>query len=140
MHPCRRRLALAFAVFVLAAPALAQRPDTGTSPPPPGPTAPQASPPQAGPSRNPDAADRDMMASMEKMAQDMTDVPMTGDPDRDFAAMMIPHHQGAIDMARVELRYGKDPTLLRLSHKIVAAQTREITQMQRWQLRHHPSQ
>ncbi len=81
-----------------------------------------------------------MMASMEKMAQDMTDVPMTGDPDRDFAAMMIPHHQGAIDMARVELRYGKDPTLLRLSHKIVAAQTREITQMQRWQLRHHPSQ
>ena len=44
-----------------------------------------------------------MMASMDKMSKDMAAVPMTGDSDRDFVAMMIPHHQGAIDMAEYEL-------------------------------------
>src|SRR5262249_54434910 len=46
-------------------------------------------------------------------------VPFSGDPDRDFARMMIPHHQGAIDMALVELRYGKDERLKRLAQEII---------------------
>jgi len=55
---------------------------------------------------------------------------MTGDPDHDFAAMMIPHHQGAIDMAKAELLYGKNPVLRRLAQEIVVTQNSEITIMQ----------
>ena len=81
-------------------------------------------------------ADRAMMAGMQRMSQAMDDAPMTGDPDRDFVAMMMPHHQGAIDMARVELQYGRDPGLRRLAHAIVAAQDRELDEMRRWQAKH----
>src|ERR1700737_2058348 len=56
-------------------------------------------------------------------------VPFTGDADRDFARMMIPHHQGAIDMALVELRYGKDERLKRLAQEIIVAQQQEIAVM-----------
>ncbi|MET3217276.1 UNVERIFIED_ORG: uncharacterized protein (DUF305 family) [Burkholderia territorii] len=51
----------------------------------------------------------------------------------DFVAHMAPHHQGAIDMAQVELKYGKDPTLRQLASRIVAAQRDEIALMERWQ-------
>lgn len=54
----------------------------------------------------------------------------TGDPDRDFARMMIPHHQGAIDMAEIELRYGKDERLRRLAQGIIVEQRQEIVVMQ----------
>jgi uncharacterized protein (DUF305 family) len=81
-------------------------------------------------------ADRDMMAGMEKMSHDMGAAPMTGDADRDFVAMMIPHHQGAVAMAETELRYGKDPAMRRLATDIVAAQKKEIAMMQRWQAAH----
>jgi uncharacterized protein (DUF305 family) len=60
----------------------------------------------------------------------------TGNTDRDFAAMMIPHHQGAIDMAQAELRYGKDPTMRRLAQDVIAAQKKEIAMMQRWLTTH----
>jgi len=56
-------------------------------------------------------------------------VPFTGDTDRDFARMMIPHHQGAIDMALAELRYGKDERLKRLAQEIIVEQQQEITVM-----------
>ena len=56
-------------------------------------------------------------------------VSYTGDADRDFARMMIPHHQGAIDMALAELRFGKDQRLRRLAQEIVVAQKQEIDVM-----------
>jgi len=71
-----------------------------------------------------------MMHAMERMHKDMNIVP-TGDPDRDFAAMMIPHHQGAIDMAKVELQFGKNPVLRRLAQAIIVEQLQEIEVMQR---------
>ena len=58
--------------------------------------------------------------------------PMTGDPDKDFAMMMLPHHQGATDMAKVELKYGKDPTLRALAEEIIEAQEKEIKDIKEW--------
>lgn len=81
-------------------------------------------------------ADADMMAGMTTMNRDMRAAPMTGDADRDFVAMMIPHHQGAIDMAQAELRHGKDPALRRLANEIVTAQHKEIAMMRKWQAAH----
>ena len=53
----------------------------------------------------------------------------TGDPDRDFATMMIPHHQGAVEMAEAELRFGKDERLRRLAQGIIVEQRQEIAVM-----------
>jgi uncharacterized protein (DUF305 family) len=71
-----------------------------------------------------------MMQAMERMHKDMNIVP-TGNPDRDFAAMMIPHHRGAIDMAKVELQFGKNPVLRRLAQGIIVEQLQEIEVMRR---------
>ncbi len=76
-------------------------------------------------------ADKAFADSMQKMMTDMTVKP-TGKPDKDFVLMMMPHHQGAIDMAKVELKYGKDPMLLKLAADIVAAQEKEIAEMKAW--------
>lgn len=70
-----------------------------------------------------------MDEAMTLMNRGMKNAPMTGDPDHDFAAMMIPHHQGAIDMAKVELLYGKDPVLRRLAQEIIVTQEQEIVVM-----------
>jgi hypothetical protein len=67
-------------------------------------------------------------AAMNKMMSDMAAKP-TGDIDRDFVAMMTPHHQGAIDMAVIELRYGKNETLKRLAQEIIVDQMQEIDAM-----------
>jgi uncharacterized protein (DUF305 family) len=72
-----------------------------------------------------------MMEAMDQMDSGMMAAKPTGDPDRDFAAMMIPHHQGAIDMAKVELIYGRDPILRRLAQGIIVEQQQEIALMQR---------
>jgi len=66
--------------------------------------------------------------AMNKMMNDMAAKP-TGDIDRDFVAMMTPHHQGAIDMAVIELRYGKNETLRRLAQEIIVDQMQEIDAM-----------
>ena len=62
------------------------------------------------------------------MMADMTVKP-TGDVDRDFVAMMVPHHQGAVDMAQAELRYGHNEQLRRLAQEIVVTQQQEISVM-----------
>jgi uncharacterized protein (DUF305 family) len=70
-----------------------------------------------------------MHEAMTLMDRGMENATMTGDPDHDFAAMMIPHHQGAVDMAKVELLYGKDPALRRLAQEIIVTQEQEIEVM-----------
>lgn len=59
-------------------------------------------------------------------------VPLTGDADADFVRNMIPHHQGAIDMAKTILAFGKDPELRKLAEAIIAAQDSEIALMKAW--------
>ena len=65
---------------------------------------------------------------MDKMMNGMAVKP-TGDVDRDFVAMMMPHHQGAIDMAVIELRYGKNEQLRRIAQEIIVDQMQEIDAM-----------
>jgi uncharacterized protein (DUF305 family) len=72
----------------------------------------------------------------EKMMKDMMMAP-TGDADRDFVTMMIPHHQGAIDMAKIELKYGKDPGLKEMAQKIIDAQEKEIEEFRKWLSEHN---
>jgi uncharacterized protein (DUF305 family) len=75
---------------------------------------------------------RGYMAAMKKMDDDMMAMKYTGDADADFVRGMIPHHQGAIDMARVVLEHGKDPGIRKLAEGVVKAQEAEIRQMQEW--------
>lgn len=74
---------------------------------------------------------RDMDQSMATMMQAMDAPAYTGDPDMDFLAMMIPHHQGAVDMARLVLQHGKDPVTRQLAEEIIAGQAIEIASMGR---------
>ena len=73
-----------------------------------------------------------MNESMDRMDNGMKSAPMNGDVDHDFCTMMIPHHQGAIDMAKAELLYGKNPVMRRLAEEIVVDQQSEIQAMQLW--------
>ena len=79
-------------------------------------------------------ADPAMKPLMQPMDAMMKAMPMTstGKPDADFLLMMIPHHQSAIDMAKVELAHGKDAKLLKLAEDIIKAQEAEIADMQAW--------
>ncbi len=71
----------------------------------------------------------DMDASMAQMMRAMHQAPTSNDPDRDFLAMMIPHHQGAVDMAHLVLVHGRDPLVRRLAEEIIASQQAEIAAM-----------
>jgi uncharacterized protein (DUF305 family) len=73
-----------------------------------------------------------MNGSMERMDRQMDKAPMNGNLDHDFASMMIPHHQGAIDMAKAELVYGTDPVMRRLAQEILVDQQSEIDAMRLW--------
>ena len=76
--------------------------------------------------------DQLMADAMSVMHKGMHTAPQTGDPDHDFVTMMIPHHQGAIDMAKALLLYGKDPQMRRLAQEIITDQQSEIELMQLW--------
>lgn len=74
---------------------------------------------------------REFKAAHEAMMRNMN-MPFTGDPDVDFRVHMIPHHRGAIDMARVALRHAKDPWTRQLAETVIIEQQREIAEMQGW--------
>jgi uncharacterized protein (DUF305 family) len=78
-----------------------------------------------------DPAIQAYVAASERMHRDMA-IEFTGDPDVDFARSMIPHHQGAIDMARALLEYGQDPEMRALAEAIIAAQQQEIAFLRSW--------
>ena len=128
---------LAAALFAsLAVPALAQQPAPGNVMPGhamPGMPAPGM--PMAAPTTDASPSTKAFKAADDKMMKDMNR-PMTGNADQDFVAGMLPHHGGAVDMAQAEIKYGKDPELLRLARGIIAAQEKEIAQMQAWQKKH----
>jgi hypothetical protein len=73
-----------------------------------------------------------LIGSMLKMHDDMSAIERTGNADADFVRLMLPHHQAAVDMARVQLLYGKDPQMRRLAQEIIADQQLEIQLMQLW--------
>lgn len=75
------------------------------------------------------SADVQMQEAMSRMNDSMKNMRMSGDTDRDFMKMMIPHHQSAIGMARIELRYGHRRQLKSLARNIVSSQGREIGEM-----------
>lgn len=77
-------------------------------------------------------APMDMHGSMTGMQHDMAAVKASGDTDYDFAVMMRIHHQGAVDMAEMELKQGKDPKLQAMAKEIIEAQKKEIAQFDEW--------
>jgi Domain of unknown function (DUF305) len=72
---------------------------------------------------------REMDAGMDRMMRDMHAPGYTGNADVDFLAMMIPHHEGAVEMARLVLVHGRDPLTRQLAEEIIASQTSEIAAM-----------
>ena len=78
----------------------------------------------------------DMRESMKGMMKNMETMKMSGDADKDFAMMMKMHHQGAIDMAQMELKSGKDSRMRAMAKKIIAAQQKEIKTFDEWLGKH----
>ncbi len=84
-----------------------------------------------------DQAWSDLQQSMLTMHGAMSSVRSTGNDDADFVRMMLPHHQAALDMAKVELIHGQDPQMRRLAQEIIADQESEIELMQLWLRQDH---
>ena len=78
----------------------------------------------------------ELQQSMEKMHAAMASVKPSGNSDTDFVRLMLPHHQAALDMAKTELVYGKDPQMRRLAQEIITDQQSEIELMQLWLKQH----
>ena len=78
-----------------------------------------------------DAFSADMATAMKRMHHGMMR-PASGDPDRDFAEMMIVHHEGAIDMAKITIAFGKDAEIRKLAEDVVRAQEGEIAILRNW--------
>jgi hypothetical protein len=86
-----------------------------------------------------DADWSELIASMDKMHMAMQKVARSGNSDMDFVRLMLPHHQAAIDMAKTELLYGKDPQMRRLAQEIITDQQSEIELMERWLKQREPA-
>jgi hypothetical protein len=82
------------------------------------------------PTADPDWSE--LIASMDEMHVAMGAIKRSGNADVDFVKLMLPHHQAAIDMAKTQLLYGKDPQIRRLAQEIITDQQLEIELMQRW--------
>ena len=78
------------------------------------------------------AGSKDMMSSMMMGMEGMQKMPMSGDTDKDFATMMKMHHQQAVNMSEMELAKGKSPEMKAMAKKIIAAQKKEIAQLDQW--------
>jgi uncharacterized protein (DUF305 family) len=114
----------ALVALALSGPAIAQTDHSGH-----GTTAGQAAAPA------PDATTA-YKAAMDTMHGAMSSMEYSGDADIDFARGMIPHHQAAIDMARIVLEHGKDAEIRKLAEEIIEAQEREIKQLETWLAAH----
>ena len=79
-----------------------------------------------------DDAHKALMSGMDTMHKDMDQGMQANDIDVAFICGMLPHHQGAIDMAKAELQYGDDPWAKQLAQAIIEAQTKEIAEMKDW--------
>ncbi|MBC7660231.1 MAG: DUF305 domain-containing protein [Chitinophagaceae bacterium] len=86
------------------------------------------------------SAEMGMHQAMTTMCQSMDSMQMSGDIEKDFVMMMIPHHQSAVDMATAYLREGKDPELVMMAKKIIVDQNKEIASMKAWLSAHQTSQ
>lgn len=82
------------------------------------------------------AGEMDMKTMMKDMSEKMATMPMTNNQDVDFATMMRVHHVGAIEMAEAELRSGKEPQMRKMAKEIIAAQKKEIAQIDKFLARH----
>ena len=82
----------------------------------------------------------ELIASMDKMHMAMGAIDRSGNSDVDFVRLMLPHHQAALDMAKTQLMYGKDPQMRRLAQEIITDQQLEIELMQRWLKQQQPDQ
>jgi uncharacterized protein (DUF305 family) len=80
----------------------------------------------------------ELTSSVEKMHVTMASIGPSGTTDIDFAKLMLPHHQAAIDMAKTQLLYGKDPQMRRLAQEIITDQQSEMQLMQLWLKQHDP--
>jgi len=80
----------------------------------------------------------ELMASMDRMHVAMASIKPSGNDDTDFVELMLPHHEGASEMAKAELLYGKDPQMRRLAQVIITDQESEIQLMQLWLKQHGP--
>jgi Domain of unknown function (DUF305) len=89
------------------------------------------------PTADPDWSE--LIVSMDKMHMAMGAVARSGNSDVDFVRLMLPHHQAAIDMAKTQLLYGKDPQMRRLAQEIITDQQSEIALMQLWLKQQHPN-
>ena len=92
----------------------------------------QSMPGMPAPAAPASAATKAYLDATERMHAPMMEGVQASDPDVAFVRGMIPHHQAAIDMAKVVLQYGKDPQTKKLAEDVVREQQREITEMQEW--------